>query len=300
MREISRRKAMSTITFISTSEAANIAGVSVETIRQLCKAETLRYQKRGQLYYPCKEDINRYADSISKVHSIRKDIERYAARLEKDKESLLLAHEEMDARLKEINMFPLRIERMQELIYPLLRQYEENRVENISERELELLFMMFRGETFDEAGKKLQLTRERVRQIWIKILRKLVTARNLIELRDAEISSLKLTIQKLQGKLDDNRFDSTPQGIKDNIDLLLEPISALHFSTRTERGLYYANINTVWDLVQCRRNDLRAARSMGQKSIEEIEQWLAEHNLSFEMTLPPGIDIIQLRHYLKK
>jgi hypothetical protein len=26
---------------------------------------------------------------------------------------------------------------------------------------------------------------------------------------------------------------------------------------------------------------------------------LAEHNLSFEMTLPPGIDIMQLRHYLK-
>lgn len=103
----------------------------------------------------------------------------------------------------------------------------------------------------------------------------------------------------MQEKLDGNKFDSAPQGIKDNIDLVLEPISALHFSTRTERGLYYANINTVGDLIQCKRNDLKAARSMGTKSIEEIEQWLAEHNLSFEMTLPPGMDIMQLRHYLK-
>ena len=290
---------MSTLTFISVSEAANIAGVSVETIRQLCKADTIRYQKRGQLYYPCKEDINRYADSISKVHSIRRDIERYATQLEKDKEAIRLAQEETSAQLKELKMLPLRMERIQEIMYPLLRQYEENRVEKISERELELLFMMFRGETFTEAGKKLQLTRERVRQIWMKILRKLVNARNEIELRDAEIERLKNTIQKLEERLDNRRFDSAPQGIKDNIDLLLEPISEQNFSNYTKRGLQFAKIDTVLDLVKCKRSSIRQIRHIGAKSVAEIDQWLAEHNLSFEMSLPADMDILQLRQYLE-
>ena len=290
---------MSTLTFISVSEAANIAGVSVETIRQLCKADTIRYQKRGQLYYPCKEYINRYADSISKVHSIRRDIERYATQLEKDKEAIRLAQEETSAQLKELKMLPLRMERIQEIMYPLLRQYEENRVEKISERELELLFMMFRGETFTEAGKKLQLTRERVRQIWMKILRKLVNARNEIELRDAEIERLKNTIQKLEERLDNRRFDSAPQGIKDNIDLLLEPISEQNFSNYTKRGLQFAKIDTVLDLVKCKRSSIRQIRHIGAKSVAEIDQWLAEHNLSFEMSLPADMDILQLRQYLE-
>lgn len=289
---------MGTLTFISVLEAAKIAGVSAETIRQLCKADTIRYQKRGQLYYPCKEDINRYADSISKVHSIRRDIERYATQLGKDKEAIRLAQEETSAQLKELNMLPLRMERIQEIMYPLLRQYEEHRIEKISERELELLFMMFRGESFTEAGKKLQLTRERVRQIWVKILRKLVNARNEIELRDAEIERLKNTIQKLEERLDNNRYESAPQGMKDNIDLLLEPISTIHFSTRTERGLQFAKINTILDLVQCKRSFIKGARCIGQKSMDEIDQWMTAHNLTFEMTLPANMDLLQLKQYL--
>ena len=182
---------MSTITFISTAEAADITGVSVETIRQLCKAGTLKYQKRGQLFYPCKEDINRYADSITKVYSIKRDIERYALKLKKDKDALQLAQEELNERLNLLDMFPNRIERIQKLVYSLLRQYSENRTEEITERDVELLFMMFRGDSLKDIGNKLSLSKERARQIWINVLRKLVTVRNEIELRDIEIVTLK-------------------------------------------------------------------------------------------------------------
>ena len=133
---------MKTITFISTTEAANIAGVSAETIRQLCKAGTIKYQKRGQLYYPCMEDINRYANSIIKVHSIRKDINRYTAKLNQDREALLVAQQELTSRLETVDMFPTRIERIEKLVYSLLRQYSENRIEEFSEREIEVLFMI--------------------------------------------------------------------------------------------------------------------------------------------------------------
>ena len=202
---------MKTITFISTTEAANIAGVSAETIRQLCKAGTIKYQKRGQLYYPCMEDINRYANSIIKVHSIRKDINRYTAKLNQDREALLLAQQELISRLEAIDMIPTRIERIEKLVYSLLRQYSENRIEEFSEREIEVLFMMFRGESFESAGEKLSLSQERIRQVWVKILRKMIVVRNELEYKDLQIAALQKQILELQKIAENKRFELVPQ-----------------------------------------------------------------------------------------
>lgn len=287
---------MSTITFISTAEAADITGVSVETIRQLCKAGTLKYQKRGQLFYPCKEDINRYADSITKVYSIKRDIERYALKLKKDKDALQLAQEELNERLNLLDMFPNRIERIQKLVYSLLRQYSENRTEEITERDVELLFMMFRGDSLKDIGNKLSLSKERARQIWINVLRKLVTVRNEIELRDIEIVTLKKRIQHLEEFVENKRFEFIPQEIVENIELLFETINQQNFTLRTKRGLINAGINTVWELVQCKRSKIRyGTSSIGMKSFQEIEKWLSERNLKFELALPPGMDLPQIK-----
>ena len=112
---------MSTFTFISTTEAAELAGVSSETIRQLCKAGTLKYQKRAKHYLPCKEDVNRYANSVTKVYSIKRDIEKYADKLKKDRESLVITQQEVSAQLETLRMFPTNIERIQNLLYSIIQ-----------------------------------------------------------------------------------------------------------------------------------------------------------------------------------
>ena len=157
---------MGTITFISTSEAANVAGVSAETIRQLCKAGTLRFQKRGQLYYPCKEDVNRYADSISKVHSIRRDIERYAAQLEKDRNALRLECESAKKILEDTKMANYRLDRIVELMFALLKQYEKEPIKDISEKDLKLIFMMINGDKLQNIGDEFQITKPTVYRQW--------------------------------------------------------------------------------------------------------------------------------------
>lgn len=239
---------MKTITFISTTEAANIAGVSAETIRQLCKAGTIKYQKRGQLYYPCMEDINRYANTIIKVYSIRKDIDRYTAKLNQDREALLVAQQELTDKLETVGLFPTRIERLEKLVYSLLRQYSENRIEEFSEREIEVLFMMFRGESFESAGEKLSLSQERIRQVWVKILRKMIVVRNELEYKDLQIAALQKQVLELQEIAENKRFELVPQEIIDNIDLLCKPIETIPFTLRTQRGLAKTRIKTVWDL----------------------------------------------------
>ena len=271
------------LTFISVSEAAQIADVSNETMRQLCKAGTLRFQKRGQLYYPCKEDVNRYVDSISKVHGIRKDIERYAAQLEKEKETLSIVCDELKEYSFQMGMSPARLDRIMEIMQALLMQYEIYPVNNISKRELELLFMMFRGTPIPDAAKRLDLTQFRVRQIWDKLLEKLASTRNEIERRDQEIESLNQTICSLRLKLENKKYELLPKELQENVELLLRPISSLNLSVRAKQGLAQAQITNVLGLIQCTRSDIKTKRNMGAKSIAEIDQWLKEHNLSYEM-----------------
>jgi excisionase family DNA binding protein len=288
---------MATITFISTTEAANVAGVSVETIRQLCKIGTLRYQKRGQLYYPCKEDVNRYADSISKVHSIRRDIERYAAQIEKDKEALRKECETTRTALGNAKLANFRLDRMVELMFVLLQQYEKEPIEDISEKDLKLIFMMVNGDKLQDIGDTFEITKPTVTALWTRILRKIAHARNEIKLRDKKIEELTNTIQMLDKKKVVNKFTSVPQEIIDNIDQLLQPINTIQLSNYVARGLIRANMKIVYDLVQCERKYIKS--KFAKKSFDEIEQWMHEHSLTFGMTLPNNVDIYELKEYIE-
>ena len=79
---------MNTITFFPVSEAATLANVTKETIRNLCKANTIRFQMRGNLFYPCKEDVVQYAQSISEINQIERDIDSYKADIAQQKDEL--------------------------------------------------------------------------------------------------------------------------------------------------------------------------------------------------------------------
>ena len=198
-------------------------------------------------------------------------------------------------------MFPTRIERLEKLVYSLLRQYSENRIEEFSEREIEVLFMMFRGESFESAGEKLSLSQERIRQVWVKILRKMIVVRNELEYKDLQIAALQKQVLELQEIAENKRFELVPQEIIDNIDLLCKPIETIPFTLRTQRGLAKTRIKTVWDLVQCNRNKIRyGSASIGIKSFQEIEQWLSKHNLKLGLALPPNIDLMQLKQKIDK
>lgn len=289
---------MSTITFISVSEAAKIVGISNETMRQLCKAGTLRFQKRGQLYYPCKEDVNRYADSVSKVHSIRRDIERYKNQLEKQREELRIAVEEKQKFIEDTKLFPHRVERIAEIVFALLQQYKDKQTTELSEREIEILFKMYYGESFYDTGQQMQLTRERVRQVWLKILKKLGGAKNALEYKDETITELNVQIKQLQEEIH-NIKHPTPNVDADLAKLLVMPISSLGFSNRTEVSLLDANIVHVLNLVKCRRRLLLMQRRIGNKTLLEVDHWLEEHGLHYEMPIPEEVTIDMLTRFLQ-
>lgn len=70
---------------------------------------------------------------------------------------------------------------------------------------------------------------------------------------------------------------------EDKRDKILEmSIEELELSVRASNGLKRANINTVGDLISKTREEMGKIRNLGQKSLDEIEQKLAELGLSFK------------------
>ena len=186
------------LTFIPASEAAEMVGVTAQTIRNLCKAKTLRYQMRTNLFYVCREDVEKYAQSISEVNEIERSVEDYKREINKAYEQLREAKQEMQDRLEDMNMFPGRIKNITNLLMSLIPHF----VDNLMEREVEIVMLILQGEKISDVAQKLQLTRDRTRQIWEKAIRKMSYFPNEVRMRDERIEDLMKTIEDLEARLD--------------------------------------------------------------------------------------------------
>ena len=276
--------------YISTGEAAEIAGVTTETIRYLCKEGAVRYQIRSHMYFPCREDVANYAKSISQIHAIKKDIEKIEYELKGQREALLLQFKKNKKYLAEANMSPQRIVRIAELVYALLQQYEKKYISDFSERDIELLLMMYRGVTFPEAGVRMKLTGTRARQIWGHILRKIAEGKSILEIKNKEIEDLNNFIRQQKEEFTASIVDPVRKDMIENIDLLLTPLESCHFSSRVNRAFEYARIYTVYDLVKYKRKDLLGLPYIGKKSLVEVDDWLESKGLFYGIIFPPHIE----------
>ena len=262
------------LTFIPASEAAEMVGVTAQTIRNLCKAKTLRYQMRTNLFYVCREDVEKYAQSISEVNEIERSVEDYKREINKAYEQLREAKQEMQDRLEDMNMFPGRIKNITNLLMSLIPHF----VDNLMEREVEIVMLILQGEKISDVAQKLQLTRDRTRQIWEKAIRKMSYFPNELRLKDERIEDLMRTIEDLEARLDQAGLDKVPHS---KANLLASSIYDYDFSVRTLNCLRAAEIKTVEDLIKYPRARLLKFRNFGKKALTELDEWLDEHGLAF-------------------
>lgn len=155
-------------------------------------------------------------------------------------------------------------------------------LENVSRQEKDVIDSYFglytEEQTLETIGEKLGLSRERIRQIKKKLIRKLKTIlkHDLKSVSNAweETQVLKESHQRGIHEMQENLYH-------ENEHLLLR-ICEIDFSVRVCNCLG-GNINYVWQLVQYNSEDLLKYRNFGRKSLREIEELLAEKNLSLEM-----------------
>lgn len=261
------------LTFIPASEAAEMVGVSAQTIRNLCKAKTIRFQMRTNLFYPCKEDMEKYAQSISEINQIERDIENYKKEINKASEQLRNSKEDMDGRLADMNMFPERIKNITNLLLSIVPHF----IGPLSEREVEVLLLVLRGEKMQDIAAKLGLTRERTRLIYEKSIRKIERFPDNLLVKDARIKELEQRIQELEIQL-----NGTPVEMKlddEKAKLLASSVEEIDLPVRAWIRLKAVGIETVDDLVKFPRGKLLNFRNFGKKSLQELEEWLAKNGL---------------------
>lgn len=261
------------LTFISATDAAKIANVTKETIRNLCKAGTIRYQMHGNFFYPCKEDVERYAADIAEIHHIERDIKLHKRKLENELEQLRQARKETQEQLETTNIFPSRIKRIKEILCALIPRFEHS----LTPRQIEIVMGVLQGGKWSDLPDELRLPQSRIMDIWEKVLDRLANVPNELDLMEETIDRLTEELAELKDvKAEKEKLDSLTQ---EERELLMKPIDGSALSIRAQNGLKSADISNVYQLTQLSHNDLSHIRNFGKKSIAEIEAWLASQGL---------------------
>ena len=181
-----------------------------------------------------------------------------------------------------------------------MRYYSPGIIEDVmhkalTEREDKVLQMRYEwGLTLDQAGAELGITRERVRQIENKALRKLnyrthlhelecvpkkdlMEAQSQVENYKAQADYLQRELDRIRGIVPAQREEAEQKGT-----LLEASIDVLDLSTRSYNCCLRAGVKTLGDLSMKTYNDMFKILNMGRKSLQEIEDKMAEHGLRFK------------------
>ena len=278
---------------ISATEAAKIANVTPETIRNLCKAGTLAYTKRGNLFYPLREDVIKYKETIEEIHQATEDIYRLKDTLIEQVQELNQRIHGQRMRLVDIEMFPKRIEAIGKTLAAAMERYNQEEAiyqGQVSEKGVEFMIEMLKGSNLNnERGMQNDpITRERARQIWLKALRVYAYSRNEFKRLNSIIDEQRETIKEQREQISDLKMELTgerPPAKDDRIAKLLDTsLRDYALSSRCQGNLeWQANIQTLRDLVQYQRADLLKFRNFGRKSLTELDELLDSLGLHFGM-----------------
>lgn len=274
--------------FISTSQAAQIAGVTPQTIRNLAHAHVLDFTQRGQQLYFDEAQVRQYADKIADVRKAELGIDDYLGKLKEQNAVLAKEYTNMRKRLSAMNMYPMRLNAIKEVVFKLLVRYANRQYDNaLTPKQYDIIKCVFSGEEIKDIADNFGLTRERARQIFFKALRIFIYAKTEIEYQEEIINEQKASIAKLQSQIDMlNNTNEDSEAVRSYNQLVLQTsVSELKLSVRAYGCLKYAGIKTIGELIAHDSKDLMKIRNFGFVSLCEIKNALKKYNLWLGMNI---------------
>lgn len=153
-------------------------------------------------------------------------------------------------------------------------------------REMKVLVGVMDGKSYESIGEDFWLTRERVRQIFYKALRRAVASmksyrrmlNETIELRRLrdEVKEKDRELQQLRKML------NAPEPDGEMCKLLSTELVEMDLSVRALNCLRSADIRTVGDLVQHKKTELLKIRCFGKRTLRELDDFLARLGLEWD------------------
>lgn len=183
----------------------------------------------------------------------------------------------------------------------------------LKEREAKVIVALMEGKTLEEIGEEFSISSERVRQIYMKAVRKSRHIGHLKERLDeadalerkvavleAAVRSMEKDVMeyhKLIGKQVVAQEDAATIAHEERlIELLDREMCSFRLSIRVLNCLRIADIKTLGDLVRCDKDDLLKFRNFGRKSLTELDGFLEENGLQWGMDVASLYQKCAMRH----
>ena len=143
-------------------------------------------------------------------------------------------------------------------------------LEKLSEREQMIVWSRYsQNKTLEEVAKELNVTRERIRQIEAKALRKLGHPRN-------RSCVMAISVKQHQDEIREYAEEMKKNGALPKV-IAEIPIEELELSVRAYNCLKRAGINTIVQLQELSEEKLLSVRNLGRKATAEIQSKLKEY-----------------------
>lgn len=281
---------------ISRREAAAMLGMSEQSVTNWVNGGILRGHLVGRALMVDRDSISTHFDSLKDLADMEKNIASMKAR----------AHEEEHAlreRLKDLSSCSSVLgmaDASPSVLKPLVRAILEIAGEDVlNMREHDILAMVTEGWALDVISEKYSLTKARILQICHKAVRKIACMKSWTEQRrelrglKKENETLTAGMRALQVRIADLERQLSDRSMKENGDenqnpgsmtlLLNTRLCEFNLTIRCMNILRAEGIDTLEDLVRCRRTDLLKFRNLGKKTLAELDDLLESLNLSFGM-----------------
>lgn len=276
---------------IQVTEAARRLGVNRQTLENWGKDGSLKIRtmgKTGNAHWVDEATIEAMADTANDVAKAQEAIKAMAAELQQRKI-------ELKERVREIRHDIIFVNKAGTYCYAqdfyLSIPDMMHRLGVITARETEIVIRIIQGDDMEEIGNYYGLTRERIRQIFYKALRRSVDMKSILErLPQAEKDSAELEYLRKKSKQDHERIieleeklNLSPSQRQEAADreLMMTRLVDCNLSVRALNCLKAADIETICDLVQLKKETLLQFRNFGKKTLRELDDFLESLHLTW-------------------
>lgn len=263
---------------ISAREAARILGVTPETVRNLGKAGVLSHidvpaGKTVTHYYFEGEVKARKAAVVEYAH-IAQDTEAKLENARRQNAEAALLEEDAARRLRSSRDYISTATRLANILESCFLAVEK--VNPLTEKERSIIEDLIRLRPMNKVASVYGITTERLRQICVKALRKLIGARSIAE-QNKDLARKNRLLAEENEKLkatttvpDDQVFVLSEYDYNRR-KIILSDIGALNFNWRTRLQLERYNVATVLELITKTHEEL-AAMDIDPRDVETVLQ----------------------------
>lgn len=254
------------------NDAAAYLGVDPQTITNWVNKGLLGgiNDKESKRFWVNADDVKKYSEKY-KMLSVSEEL------LNKEQKELLTSERKVNAKMQmlmhdALNVSSFRYDKIGSSLCVLLELTSQGET-----REKKIMQSFFDGDSINDIANRFQLSRERVRQIVIKAIRKFYYAiEKLVGLKKEndslkkEIKDVKMQLIMQEGEKNEELSEDVPPSVFSirlvNCNL---PVRILNVTKA-------ADIDTIGDLVQYSKFEMFKFRNFGKKSLIQLDEFIHE------------------------